>query len=109
MDLIIFLESEFELLANVFFSAAYGWFLLILILAISPFLLIYTPSDAESALKLTLILTSALGNLYSGLVGNPKICSLAYVEFLCKTLPGVFFTALHDMQVTKLLPIQMKR
>ncbi|XP_039502245.1 uncharacterized protein LOC120458605 isoform X2 [Drosophila santomea] len=84
VDLIIFLESEFELLANVFLSAAY---------------------DVDSAMKLTLILTTALGNLYSGLVGNPKICSLEYVEFLRKTLPDEALNVCVSMHLGTLLDL----
>ncbi|XP_002033142.2 uncharacterized protein LOC6608408 [Drosophila sechellia] len=84
VDLIIFLESEYDLLANVFFSAAF---------------------DADSAMKLTLILTTALGNLYSGLVSNPKICSLAYVEFLCKTLPDKALNVCTNMHLSTLLDL----
>ncbi|KAH8324692.1 hypothetical protein KR074_004116, partial [Drosophila pseudoananassae] len=69
VDLVIFLESEFELLQNLFLTAAY---------------------NANRRMKLTAILESALAHLYAGLVSNPKISELAYVDFLSKSLPGRF-------------------
>ncbi|KAH8321888.1 hypothetical protein KR067_007856 [Drosophila pandora] len=69
VDLVIFLESEFELLEDLFMTAAY---------------------NATYRLKLTAILESALGHLYAGLVSNPKISELAYVDFLSKSLLGMY-------------------
>ncbi|XP_017120048.1 uncharacterized protein LOC108141292 [Drosophila elegans] len=84
VDLIIFLESEFELLANVFLSAAY---------------------NADFAMRLTLILTTALGHLYSGLVSNPKISSLGYLEPLCKALPDDALCVCMNMHLNTLLEL----
>ncbi|XP_022230714.2 uncharacterized protein LOC111079745 [Drosophila obscura] len=67
VDLIIFLETEYELLANLFLSVAY---------------------DAESGMKLAAILTNALGNLFAGLVADPKISDLSYAEPLSRALPA---------------------
>ncbi|XP_033234430.1 uncharacterized protein [Drosophila pseudoobscura] len=67
VNLIIFLETEYELLANLFVSAAY---------------------DAESGMKLSAILADALGNLFTGLVADPKISNLSYVDPLCSALPA---------------------
>ncbi|KAH8336995.1 hypothetical protein KR059_010155 [Drosophila kikkawai] len=84
VDLIIFLESEFELLTNVFISAAY---------------------DVECGVKLTSILTAALGNLYAGLVNNPKISNLGYVEPLRRDLPVDALSVCRNMHLSTLLEL----
>ncbi|KAH8345491.1 hypothetical protein KR084_005133 [Drosophila pseudotakahashii] len=84
VDLIIFLEAEFELLANVFISAACA---------------------SDSGLKLTSILTAALGSLYSGLVSSPKISNLGYVEPLCKALPDAALSVCINMHLNTLLEL----
>nr|XP_044248705.1 uncharacterized protein LOC108067835 [Drosophila takahashii] len=84
VDLIIFLETEFELLNNIFISAAYA---------------------SDSALKLTSILTAALGSLYSGLVSNPKISNLGYVEPLRKALPDAALSVCINMHLNTLLEL----
>ncbi|BFG05021.1 uncharacterized protein DMAD_03847 [Drosophila madeirensis] len=84
VDLIIFLETEFELLANLFVSAAY---------------------DAESGMKLSTILTDALGNLFAGLVADPKISSLSYVEPLCRALPADAMVVCMNMHLNSLLEL----
>ncbi|XP_016973897.1 uncharacterized protein LOC108040799 [Drosophila rhopaloa] len=84
VDLIIFLESEFELLTNIFLSAAY---------------------NTDYAMKLTLILTAALGNLYAGLVNNPKISSLGYIEPLHKALPDDALSVCMNMHINTLLEL----
>ncbi|XP_068143802.1 uncharacterized protein [Drosophila tropicalis] len=67
VDLIIFLESQHELLSNVFLSAAF---------------------DSEYGMILTSILIDALRNLFMGLARDPKISNLSYVEALCQSLPS---------------------
>ncbi|XP_020802674.1 uncharacterized protein LOC110179435 [Drosophila serrata] len=84
VDLIIFLESEFELLTNVFLSAAY---------------------DVECGVKLTSILTAALGNLYAGLMSNPKISTLGYVEPLCRSLPDDALRVCRNMHLSTLMEL----
>ncbi|XP_017027604.1 uncharacterized protein [Drosophila kikkawai] len=84
VDLIIFLESEFELLTNVFISAAY---------------------DVECGVKLTSILTAALGNLYAGLVNNPKISNLGYVEPLRRDLPADALSVCRNMHLSTLMEL----
>ncbi|XP_016967755.1 uncharacterized protein LOC108036256 [Drosophila biarmipes] len=84
VDLIIFLNSEFELLTNIFIAAAY---------------------NSEASLRLTSILTSALSHLYSGLVSNPKISTLGYVETLCKALPNTALTVCINMHLNTLLEL----
>ncbi|KAH8394622.1 hypothetical protein KR222_000298, partial [Zaprionus bogoriensis] len=66
--LIEFLESEPELLSNLFVSALY---------------------NPRNAVRLNDVLETALRNLYGALAENPKLSSLKYVEPLCKSLPGV--------------------
>ncbi|XP_017066694.1 uncharacterized protein LOC108104878 [Drosophila eugracilis] len=82
VDLIIFFESEFELLEEVFVSAAY---------------------DEESGMKLTSMLSAALGNLFGGLVNDPKISNLGYVQSLCKVLPDEALSICIDMHLSTLL------
>nr|XP_016928000.1 uncharacterized protein LOC108008630 [Drosophila suzukii] len=84
VDMIIFLNSEFELLANIFLAAAY---------------------DSESSLRLTSIVTSALTHLYSGLVSNPKISNLGYVEPLCKAIPNNALSVCINMHLNTLLEL----
>ncbi|XP_037715114.1 uncharacterized protein LOC119550495 [Drosophila subpulchrella] len=84
VDMIIFLNSEFELLANIFNAAAY---------------------DSESTLRLTSIVTSALSHLYSGLVSNPKISNLGYVEPLCKAIPNNALKVCINMHLNTLLEL----
>ncbi|KAH8254368.1 hypothetical protein KR032_009689 [Drosophila birchii] len=84
VDLIIFLESEFELLTNVFIFAAY---------------------DIECGVKLTSILGAALGNLYAGLMSNPKISNLGYVEPLRHSLPDDALSVCRNMHLRTLLEL----
>ncbi|XP_017044922.1 uncharacterized protein LOC108090654 isoform X2 [Drosophila ficusphila] len=84
VDMIIFLESEFKLLENIFTYAAY---------------------NVDSGLRLKEILTAALGNLYSGLLNNPKISNLGYVEPLRKALPDKAISLCIKMHLSTLLEL----
>ncbi|XP_017105854.2 uncharacterized protein [Drosophila bipectinata] len=84
VDLVIFLESELELLEDLFLTAAY---------------------NSNRRMKLTAILESALGHLYAGLVSNPKISELAYVDFLPKSLPDDALSVCMNMHLNTVLQL----
>ncbi|KAH8370670.1 hypothetical protein KR093_004616, partial [Drosophila rubida] len=65
--LIEFLESEHDLLANLFISAHY---------------------DSLNTIRVNNMLDTALRHLFSALADNPKISNLNYMEPLSRSLPG---------------------
>ncbi|KAH8307204.1 hypothetical protein KR044_007533, partial [Drosophila immigrans] len=83
--LIEFLESEHDLLANLFISAHY---------------------DSLNTIKLNNILDIALRNLFGALAENPKISNLSYMEPLSRSLPAdVLINVCLEMHLSILLDL----
>ncbi|XP_034101980.1 uncharacterized protein LOC117566547 [Drosophila albomicans] len=83
--LIEFLESEHDLLANLFIAAHY---------------------DSLNTIKLNNMLDTALRHLFGALANNPKISNLNYMEPLSKSLPAdVLINVCLEMHLSILLEL----